>query len=100
MQQYNQDQFAQQVFDSWNEEAKSGEILPSTRIPEITATRKLLDHLGITYGTFDDKEVVSARELYEALGINGSGVNSTYIPIQYAGIILDVAQKLVEANND
>ena len=64
------------------------------KLPHPQITRDELEARGVNYGTFDGEEVVSACELYESLGIDGSGVNSLYISIQAAGIALDIASKL------
>ena len=65
------------------------------KLPHPEATRETLRKMKINYGTFDDEEMVSARELYEALALDGSGVDSLYITIQAAGVALDVGLKMI-----
>ena len=67
------------------------------QLPHPEATRKVLDSMNVSCSTFDGEEVVSAYELYEALGICGSGVYSMYISIQAAGIALNVAQLIADS---
>ena len=63
-------------------------------LPHPQVTRDELLKLCVTFGTFDGVEVVSAFELYEALGIDGYHVHSMYITMQAAGIAIDVAYSI------
>ena len=65
------------------------------KLPHPKATKETLESMNINYGTFDEEEMVSARELYEALDLDGSGVDSLYITIQAAGVALDIALKMI-----
>lgn len=64
-------------------------------ITQIDKIRDNLDELGVSYGSLpgDDTQYVNTSALYKALGLEDVVIieSNHYIPIQYTGLIIGLA---------